>query len=123
MSDDFSAGIPCNSTATRSASESRFSNWQGNSSPAFLSAVTPSLLGTAAALDVNRISFAGLNLDGSECSVIDFSTWLGYRSGISLLQGRTAVLECHTIAQYQEAIWVFWGVFSPLVKVEMTEFG
>lgn len=52
-------------------------NWQGNSSPAFLSAVTPLLLVTAAALDVNRISFAGLNFDGSECSVIGFSTWLG----------------------------------------------
>lgn len=46
-----------------------------------------------------------------------------YRSGISLLQGRTAVLECHTVVRRQEAMWVFWGVFSPLMKVEKTEFG
>lgn len=77
QSDDFSPGVAWNSIATRSASQSHLSNWQGNSSPSFSSAVNPSLLVTAAALHVNRISFAGLNSDGSECSVIDFSTWLG----------------------------------------------
>lgn len=63
----------------------------------FLSAVTPLLLVAARALDVRRISFAGLNSDGCEGSVADFSTWLGLQvSGVSLLQGRAEVSECHT---------------------------
>lgn len=97
QSDGFSPGTAWNSIATRSASASSFCNWQGNSSPAFLSAVTPSLPITSMALDVRRISFAGFNSDSSECNVIDLSTWLGLQvSGISLLQGKGAVFECHT---------------------------
>lgn len=61
-----------------------------------LSVVDPTLLVTATALDVRRISFAGSNSGGSECNVIDLSTWLSLQvSGISLLQVKAAVFEFH----------------------------
>lgn len=57
-----------------------------------LSVVDPSLLVTATALDVRRISFAASNSGGSECNVIDLSTWLSLQvSGISLLQVKAAM--------------------------------
>lgn len=47
-----------------------------------------------------------------------------YRSGISLLQGKTAVLEYSTqLHNIKKQFGYFGGVFSPLMKVETTEFG
>lgn len=121
-SDDFSPGTAWNSTASRSDSASLFSNWQGNSSPVFLSAVTASLLPTATAqCKKNRLCRIKFRWLWMQCHW--FQHVAGLPSQRPLLWGK-AVFECHIqLHNFGKWFGYWWRVIYWLMKVKKTEFG